>query len=163
MLLSQDFCLLYRFAAIREDRHLHEALTRGRAKTVLVVFGQFTSFAASVFVYQMFVQPEVVFCCSSLFISKFQKLSTLPEFSLYLREDQFALWVDLNSTLTRTFTVTALIVMLISETFCFYLIYLILSTLRRNSATFSRNTYKLHWQLTLLLATQVSILDLSLF
>jgi hypothetical protein len=54
------------------------------------------------------------------------------------------------------FTITSLILIVISESFCFFLIYSILSTLRRNSATFSRNTYKLHWQLTLLLAAQVT-------
>jgi hypothetical protein len=61
MLLSQNWCLLYRFSAIRENRHLHGALTRSRAKFVLVTFGQLVSVTISVFIYNIFVQPEVSF------------------------------------------------------------------------------------------------------
>lgn len=74
---------------------------------------------------------------------------------------EFVIWTDLNSKMLRGCMSVILFSFVVSETVSIFLVYSILSTLRKNSSTFSKNTYKLNRQLTLLLAFQVRSLYYS--
>jgi hypothetical protein len=55
------------------------------------------------------------------------------------------------------FLFLCLVFFLFNELFSVYIVYAILSSLRKNTASYSKNTYRLHYQLTLLLAFQLAI------
>jgi hypothetical protein len=80
----------------------------------------------------------------------------LEELNAYLMPGEFALWTDLNSKMLRSTMALMLVFFMLSQIVSIFLVYLILAALRKNSSTFSKNTYKLNIQLTLLLAVQVS-------
>jgi hypothetical protein len=82
----------------------------------------------------------------------------LVDFYAFVQQNEFVLWTDLTAKSTRLFMATILFLFLLSMGFSVCMIYLILSTLRKNTATFSKNTYKLHIQLTILLAAQVILI-----
>jgi hypothetical protein len=65
------------------------------------------------------------------------------------------LLIDAHSTLARWFFLFILCFFITSEVASFALIYAVLAKLKRKSAGFSKLTYKLHFQFTLLLAAQV--------
>lgn len=66
-------------------------------------------------------------------------------------------YIDIEKAHFLKFCCLILVMFSVSEMLCIFLIYLILTTLRDNTAVFSGNTHKLHMQLTLLLATQVRL------
>lgn len=66
-------------------------------------------------------------------------------------------YIDIGKAHFFKFCCLILVMFSVSEMLCIFLIYLILTTLRDNTAVFSGNTHKLHMQLTLLLATQVRL------
>lgn len=74
-----------------------------------------------------------------------------------LEPGEFVLLPMVSTSFPRYFMFITLTFFLFSETFSIYIIYSILSTLRQNTGTFSRNTYRLHRQLTMLLAAQLTI------
>lgn len=67
------------------------------------------------------------------------------------------MWVNFEQSLTTIYMIVMLILFGISEALCITLIHLIMKTLKRNVEVFSKNTYRLHIQLTILLAFQVRL------
>jgi hypothetical protein len=67
------------------------------------------------------------------------------------------IFIDIG--VARTLFISIVFLFLLSEVICITLICLILSILRENSGMFSKNTYKLHIQFTVLLAVQVTFDD----
>lgn len=67
VILSQNFCLFFRYSAIREDKKLHRIYTTTRSKFTCFLFGQLISLALSVFAYKTIVRPEVLSKSFSVF------------------------------------------------------------------------------------------------
>jgi hypothetical protein len=112
--------------------------------------------------YQTLITPEVRerLCFPFTLTLHFQELPSFlarqpKEISETIKPGEFILWMNVYSELSYWFIATMLISFLISEILCITLIYLILSILHANAALFSRNTYKLHFQFTVLLAVQL--------
>lgn len=67
------------------------------------------------------------------------------------------IFIDFVPTFTKNLLLTIVGLFFLSEFFCITLIGMILSILRENASLFSKNTYKLHVQFTVLLAVQVRV------
>jgi hypothetical protein len=78
------------------------------------------------------------------------------EISKSFDPNKFFVWIDLRSSSTHWFLCTMLFAFALSETLSMGLVYFIMKNLQNSSM--SRQTYKLHVQLTLLLAVQVVLL-----
>jgi amino acid transporter len=70
---------------------------------------------------------------------------------------QFTVFVDTSSSAIRNFLFLMILMSFLAEVLALTLICLILLMLRRNSKKYSRNTYRLHVQLTLVLLAQVRV------
>lgn len=63
MFLSQDFCLLYRFASIHGQR-MNDLFSSTKIKVFLFIFGQLISLLIFTFAHSILVPPEVILTCS---------------------------------------------------------------------------------------------------
>jgi hypothetical protein len=80
-----------------------------------------------------------------------------PNLANELTADDKVLYIDVYRVTPRIFFAVLLSMFMVSEIVCFGLIYTILSKLKRKSTGFSKLTYKLHFQFTILLAVEVSL------
>jgi hypothetical protein len=75
---------------------------------------------------------------------------------MYLKPGDALLFIDLYDTYVIYYVGTLGFLLVLAEVVSFVLVVGILAYLRKNSALFSRVTYRLHKQFTILLAFQVS-------
>jgi hypothetical protein len=69
---------------------------------------------------------------------------------------EFIMWINMEGSRAYIYMATMLFLFMVSMTLCSTLIWLILSSLKAKIEVFSTTTMKLHRQLTILLAYQVS-------
>jgi hypothetical protein len=79
----------------------------------------------------------------------------LPVYKNHINEDDIVVIVDLMKPMTRWFILVLVSMFILSQAISITLVFLILSTLRRNTDNFSHNAYKVHKQFTVLLGVQV--------
>lgn len=104
----------------------------------------------------VFVTSNHLLTSSSLFQSVQQRLRLEPpEIQKQIKPGEFVIWFDLNSTSTLVFIYSVFFGFILSEAVSIGLVWFVLTLLKKNSGSFSKNTYRLHRQFTLLLAVQV--------
>lgn len=59
VLLSQVYCLIYRFSAIHESKRFQQFFVSGKAKFLCFIVGQVLSIGIGFLGYHVFVKPEV--------------------------------------------------------------------------------------------------------
>jgi hypothetical protein len=59
VLLSQLYCLIYRYSAVHDDKSFQQFFLSVKAKVVCIVFGQLFSISLAILGYHVFVKPEV--------------------------------------------------------------------------------------------------------
>ncbi|KAI6170843.1 Na+ channel domain containing protein [Aphelenchoides bicaudatus] len=146
VIMSQDYCLIYRFTVVWLDKRVHEFFMSTPSKIGWFVFQQSIAIFLGTFSYFACVQPN-----------EFAARVALEPPEIQQRLTKFVIWFDVGNSMSAIwFSITLVICFMISETLCGFLIFMIMKHLRRNSDKFSKTTYKLHRQLTLLLAVQVA-------
>jgi nitrogen fixation/metabolism regulation signal transduction histidine kinase len=73
------------------------------------------------------------------------------------RHDELVLSVGTGSIITKYFLICTFIAFSINEIICVLLIWMILYKLKNSAGQYSKNTLRLHFQLTILLAVQLLI------
>jgi hypothetical protein len=71
-ILSQDFCLIYRFVAVHKNQNWKQVFVAKRAKILCVIFGQIFSVFTATMLYNTLLDPKV--CLSRLFYTYFSAL-----------------------------------------------------------------------------------------
>lgn len=144
--ILQNFCLVFRYAAVNSQR-LNDLFAKNTAKIILIVFSQIFTMGIFIFVYRIFVPPEQFYDPTF----EMEKMAVLRS---YIGENEFVLLPVSISSSSRLPMLLTLFFFLVSEIFSVYMIYAILKTLRIQAAQYSKNTYRLHYQLTYLLCVQ---------
>jgi hypothetical protein len=106
---------------------------------------------AAASVYNMLIPPEL------FFISNLDPKQQI-DIQNFVESGDFVLVPDLKSRFLKLFFLTMLVLFLFSEALSVCVIYSIVSTLRRNMKTYSKNTYRLHLNLSILLGVQVTFI-----
>lgn len=83
----------------------------------------------------------------------------LSEVTVKLRPNETILIIDINRPITKLFAGVTTAGMIMTQIIAVVLVYAILSYLQKHSSSFNESTYRLHRQLTILLAAQVSFLN----
>lgn len=166
---SQDYCLIYRFTVIWIDKRLHQVFMSMPSKIFWFLLQQSVAISLLVFAYFACVQPEVSWIqrcwCRvgwiSGFLQDFQARAQLESLEQRHYLSSFVIWFDIaRARMPLYFLGYLAFLFMISATLCTLLIVLIMRTLRKNIDKFSKTTYKLHRQFTILLTMQVNSLDL---
>jgi hypothetical protein len=84
------------------------------------------------------------------------------EVTVKLRPNEVILLIDIQRLWAPYCLYFIAFALVVCELLSITLVYIVLSFLRKNSAMFSKSTYRLHVQFTILLAVQVNILAMSL-
>jgi hypothetical protein len=143
MLLGQLASLVYRFTIMSNDKKYHNAFISTKGQIIGFTIGQAIMFLLAFLTSKTFVSPETVQHRLSL---------QPPEIQEFIMPGEFIVWMDLTSDFTKYFLYSLLFLFAFIEILSLILIYLTLSTLKANNKKLSKNTLKLHKQLTLLLA-----------
>lgn len=80
---------------------------------------------------------------------------------IQVKPTDMIVFIEFGFPFTQKLLITIVFLFMLAEIICISLICLIMAILRQNASLFSKNTYKLHFQFTLLLAIQVIFLGVK--
>lgn len=138
---------MYRYVVVHNNRRYHQVFMSKSFKTCFIILTQFIAIGLGVIYYLLLVHPRDVFDYVGVLRSHGK---TIPDF----RPDEVIIIIKIEIPLFRAFTSVFLTLFALSEIFCILLLIMTFSKLRENVSKFSKNTYRLHIQFTVLLGAQ---------
>ncbi|KAI1722398.1 serpentine type 7TM GPCR chemoreceptor srh domain-containing protein [Ditylenchus destructor] len=146
LLAGQAYCLMYRLSVIWENRKVHHIFMKPITLVLMQIFWQLLALAFSIPAYECFTNSE-----------RFREAYRTWGLPLpYISPDEVGLFMEYVPR-TRTYAEFIVGGFVLSEILCFLIAYLIFRNLKKNSHHFSKKTYRIHLQLTLLLVIQLSL------
>lgn len=142
---AQLYCLVYRYLVVGSYKSLYRGFMSTWSKIGAQILGQICGIVASVFYYKLL-------CLEDCLLKFVDSEAGSPAIIL----DRFPVMVDTDLTMLLAFYKFAIVTFGFVQVTSFVLLYLILKTMRKDTTTLSRSTYRLYLQFTILLGAQVS-------
>ncbi|KAI1704158.1 serpentine type 7TM GPCR chemoreceptor srh domain-containing protein [Ditylenchus destructor] len=148
--MAQDYCMMYRLTIIMESNRIHETFLRLPCVILFQIVMFCVSFTAAIFAYFSFMDDSLAYL--DRFPSESGKTEEwrIPQFN---RNAVMVCTAWFDKSLTNMVTLSVWILG-ISEVLCFLMAASIFFILRKNISRFSKKTYAMHMQLTLLIVMQ---------
>ncbi|KAI6177858.1 hypothetical protein M3Y97_00953000 [Aphelenchoides bicaudatus] len=146
VIMYQDYCLIYRFTVIF-GRSLHRYFMSRTSKIIFNLFWHSIGLGLGFLCYSSVMDEKTLYIRIKEEEADFQRING----------GHFFIWFDFKSNWTLAFAFIMLFSFLLSESISVGCVWVILRMLKKNSASYSKNTYRLHRQFTILLAVQLTL------
>ncbi|KAI1693079.1 serpentine type 7TM GPCR chemoreceptor srh domain-containing protein [Ditylenchus destructor] len=151
IMAAEFYCLLYRLTVVFQNRKVHKIFMHPISKVFAQILFVCIGLFFSVPTFHLYLDKEGVVISQTSWIN-FAAQSL--HYTIELHDNSIILLINLDTTFFTAAKVICCCLCAFSV-ICLLIIFAILRALRKNAHTFSKKTYKIHLQLTILLIVQL--------